>query len=211
MSALSRRQALAGMSATAAVAAAPATAIAATSTADRSAWDAAMRDLARARAASDAFDAKLTRIEAAFDRLSAKVPHVTIEGSEAYYGRTLTTADNQNVRWLRSSAKHVRYIEECAYDGHRWATQLIDAADARDAKIKRISDRLGRDAAIEHYDALSQRICDAEERLMNMPAPDGEALLWKVDKLWKPETDIWSEDYTRQTHSDLRRMLGAAA
>jgi hypothetical protein len=40
-----------------------------------------------------------------------------------------------------------------------------------------------------------------------MPAPDGEALLWKVQQLYKPGEGEWSEGVEDQTHADLRRLL----
>ena len=40
-----------------------------------------------------------------------------------------------------------------------------------------------------------------------MPAPDGEALLWKIERLYKPGEGMWEEGYEDQTHADIRRFL----
>ena len=81
------------------------------------------------------------------------------------------------------------------------------ATDARDAKIKAIDEWLGRSAAIKHFDALSEAISNTEEILLNLPAPDGEALLWTVNRLYAPGEGLWEPDYEAQTQADLRRFL----
>ena len=87
--------------------------------------------------------------------------------------------------------------------------QLVDAADARDAQLAAIDKRLGRSAANDHYDRLSGAIGDAEEVLLNIPAPDGEALLWKVKRLYAEGEGVWEAGYEAQTHADLRRILSS--
>ena len=164
---LSGRQSLAGLSVlgTAAIPGAQAATKAATPQSSSGAWDKAMADLERAKAAHEAYDAPYSCIEEAFKAEANKVLHVTVE----MRGRP--------------------------------------AADARNAKIKAIDKRLGRSAAVKHSDALSEVISNAEEILLNLPAPDGEALLWKVNRLYAPGEGLWEPDYEAQTHTDLRRFL----
>lgn len=202
---MNRREMLTGMVVAGATVALPVAAIAKSLPASRAAWDAAMADLERAKAASDAFDGPLCRIEEAFQAECDKVPHVTIKGGG--YGVSLTTADRHVVARARHGSKSLRYVEQCAYADAKAEQQLADAADARDAKIAAIDNRLGRSVAHAHSDALSNAICEAEEILLTMPAPNGEALLWKVNRLYAPGEGIWEPDYEAQTHADLRRFL----
>ena len=64
------------------------------------------------------------------------------------------------------------------------------------------------------YERLITAQCTEEDALMVMPAPDGGALQWKLDKLLEPENDggtpCWSRDYVQQTVADYRRLLGDA-
>jgi hypothetical protein len=201
---VNRREVLTGMALTGAAVAIP-TAAMSTARPDRRAWDRAFAALQAAQKASDDFDAQFWRIEEAFKAEADKVPHVTIESGG--YGRPLTTADQDVVRRARHGSASLRYVEICAYADVKAEQQLADAADARDAQIKAIDDRLGRSTANDHYDKLSEAICDAESVLLKMPAPDGEALLWKVNRLYAPGEGIWEPDYEAQTQADLRRLL----
>ena len=204
---LSGPQSLAGPSVlgTIAIPGAQAATKAATSQSSRSAWDKAMADLERAKAASDAFDAPFLRIEDTFKAEADKVPHVTVEGGG--YGRLMTTADRDVVMYARKSCSSLRNVEACAYADAKARQQLVDVADARDATIAAIDKLLGRSAANNRYDTLTDAIVDAEELLLNMPAPNGDALLWKVNRLYTPGEGIWEAGYEAQTHADLHRFL----
>jgi hypothetical protein len=57
------------------------------------------------------------------------------------------------------------------------------------------------EAAFHHADELDDAVNAAETVLLDMPAPDGEALLWKVGHLYGPGEGIWSEGV------DLHRFL----
>lgn len=56
------------------------------------------------------------------------------------------------------------------------------------------------------------RVGDRETALMKMPAPNGAALRWKLDRALHVDfgeaTSAWSEEYVRQTIADYRRLLG---
>jgi hypothetical protein len=201
---VNRREVLTGMALASAATVIPAAATAASNVQpDRAAWDRAMAALNCAKAEADAFDDELWRIDAAYHFEADQVPHVTVEK----YGRTISTANRDEVAWARSGCKSLRYVETCAYEGAKADQQLVDAADARDAKLKAIDKRLGYGAAHDHNDALTDAIVEAEEVLLNMPAPDGEALLWKVNRLYPEGEGIWEAGYEAQTQADLRRFL----
>jgi hypothetical protein len=121
----------------------------------------------------------------------------------------LTTANRFDVIGARLDCASLRYVEACAYADVKARQEFVDAADKRDELIAEIDQRFDWDAVNERTDALSDAICDAEAVLLDMPAPDGEALLWKVNRLYKPGEGIWSEGVEDQTHSDLHRFLSS--
>ena len=200
---MNRREVLTGMAVAGATVALSAPTIAKSVPASRAEWDAALAELKRAKAASDAFDPELTRIDEAYQTAVDQVPHVIVEID----GRKISTANEMEVSWARNGSRSLRYVEACAYSSVKASQQLVDAADARDAQLKAIDERFGWRAANSHYDALSEAICDAEQVLLQLPAPDGEALLWKVNRLYAPGEGIWEPGHEDQTHADLRRFL----
>jgi hypothetical protein len=205
---LSRRETLVGIALCGATAATPiagATIAIATQQPDRKAWDRAMVNYERAVAASDAYDAEYEHIAAAHLSAVEAVPHVTMPSVAR--GRTVTTADRHDVLMARSSCRSLRYVEACAYDDLKADQAFVDAADKRDAVIAGIDRRFDWDAVNERYDALSSAIGDTETVLLAMPAPDGEALLWKVNRLYTPGEAGWAEGVEDQTHADLHRLL----
>ncbi len=202
---MNRREVLTGIAIASAATVIPAAALAASSQPDRAAWDRAMAELNRAKATADAFDPDLWRIDDAYRAEAEQVPHATVEGGG--YGRTLTTADHDVVMYARTDCKRLRYVEACAYSDARARHQFVVLADARDAKLDAIDRRLGFSAAHDHSDKLSEAIGDAEEVLLRMPVPDGDALLWKVTRLYPEGEGVWSEGWEAQTHADLRRLL----
>lgn len=199
---VTRRETLVGIATAGALATIPAVPALAV-VASRRDWDAAMANLTAAHAASDAMEAKVERIDRAFNRLCDKVPHAVMPTS----GGWKSTADDREIRWTRSSQASVRHVETCAYADQRADFAYLTAADARQAKIKTIGDRLGRDAAHDRYDALTNEICAAEQALLDMPAPDGEALMWKINRLYSPADSLWEPSFVAQTHADLSRFL----
>jgi hypothetical protein len=62
--------------------------------------------------------------------------------------------------------------------------------------------------ANDQHDALAERLSHVEDTIMNTPAPDGEALLWKMENFFTPEDTPWAEDYADQFYADARRLLG---
>jgi len=156
--------------------------------------------------ASNNFDAEFDRICECYEAEVEKIPHVVIQRSP--FGARLTTANPHDVAMARTSAKTLRYVEECAYRDTKVTQDFVDAADKREAKVAEIDDRLGYTAANDKYDALIQAMCDAEELLMKLPAPDGAALLWKFEQLDKRAP--WLSEKEPQTYADLRRFLSDA-
>lgn len=75
----------------------------------------------------------------------------------------------------------------------------------RTAAIKSISDDVWAES-----EEFAGAVADAESDLMGMPAPQRQALLWKLEKLLEitgDSTPSWSADYAAQTLADMRRLL----
>ena len=132
---MNRREVLTGMAVAGATVALSAPTIARGLPASRSAWNKAMANLDRAKAASDAYEPEYWRIEAAYRADVESVPHVMVQTAS----RSVSTADLHEVAWARHSARNTRYVEACAYDLVRDNQRLADAADARDAQIAAIN------------------------------------------------------------------------
>jgi hypothetical protein len=98
-------------------------------------------------------------------------------------------------------------VADQAFYAARDAVPHVVLADERDAEIERLDKLHGWSAAHDTYEAAIARQCDAEGQLLRMPAPDGEALMWKVESLYKPGDGLWGEGVEDQTHADLRRFL----
>ena len=68
----------------------------------------------------------------------------------------------------------------------------------------------------EHHEALSEAHCDADSVAMATPAPDGEALAWKMAQLFGPKAmegedghlPPWTQSYVAQTFADIARLTG---
>lgn len=69
--------------------------------------------------------------------------------------------------------------------------------------------------AEDEAEALVEAFSDTERALLDMPAPDGAALRWKLDRILDggingPWTESYARDFIRQTVVDYRRLLGDA-
>lgn len=63
------------------------------------------------------------------------------------------------------------------------------------------------DQVYENEDAFGELLSDAEEALMNTPAPDLAALRWKLNKA---ASSCYSREYLAQMHEDMDRLMGPA-
>jgi len=63
----------------------------------------------------------------------------------------------------------------------------------------------------EEWERLADEEATAADALMATPAPDGIALLWKLRRLLKLESDgntpMWAGHYVAQTRIDMGRIL----
>lgn len=93
----------------------------------------------------------------------------------------------------------------------------IDAVRKWRAADQRACDATGIDQLGDHCDEACDAYVDALDVLVEMPAPDLPALLWKLEYLMAAEADegrstpSWSPEYVSQTIADMRRLLSAEA
>lgn len=221
---LSRRAALGAFTAAAGLAAVPISAAAAKiGTTDRTAWDRAFKVMQKAQAAYEADFRYYLPMHDRCNRATEAVPHVTLR-PDPYSGRLqpVTTADTGFVHESRRMVKEVaegrRWLETEKYASLKQHFELCKdvaaAADARDAEIRRIQEGYGYWPATERNEALCSAMCDAEDALIEMPAPDNEALLWKLDHLFGPDarsadgnSASWARDYIDVVVADARPLL----
>ena len=71
------------------------------------------------------------------------------------------------------------------------------------------------DHIAERMDALGCELSDAEDDLLDLPAPHEAALRWKIEFVMKDEGDgflsPWSKGAVKQTLADAARLLPTAA
>ncbi len=216
---ISRRAALAAIGSAGAVATVPVAAVAA-SAVDRTAWDEAMQAYEAAKAEDEAFNAVFDRLYNRCRAAEEAIPHTTLQ-PDPYSGRVVpvTTTDRDFVIEARRLVDKVAagkcYLETERYPSLGKHYQLCQdvkaAADKRDRQVRIVRAHFGMDEAEEKWEALGQRAYEAEWALMNTPAPDALALLWKLEKLLAADpngsTDSWAEHAVKQTMSDARRLL----
>lgn len=210
------------MTAMTAIAAAPAAATIparahARANADRRAWDAAMARFRIAENESAEIGERRDLIEARFYSDREKIPHITV-GPDYFTGRTqpVSTEDISMVASARCIVRelaegrrvHVPGLPGLA-EHNQFCRELAAAAGRRDALIKALDEELGYSKAEAEADAAVDRCCAARDVLLAMPAPDGAALLWKLDWLFFSD-HLWADGYIDQTVADARTMFGAA-
>ena len=70
------------------------------------------------------------------------------------------------------------------------------------------------DANADRMQALADAYCEAEDALMEMPAPNARALQWKMETVFNPGsdgfTDSWRADYVKPLLDDIARLAGRA-
>ena len=206
---LSRRQALAGLSVLGAVAI-PTVASTKTTIArpDRRAWDSAMAHLKRCEAAFNRSDEGYDAFLQAYERARPS--------KDIIDWREFSCMDRDYVARVMSIDEYER--ERLASEGRLWWAKNPEACRARiraafDSvrEFRRLEmeagERTGYRAYDEKHEAISDRHYNALTALVEMPAPDSEALLWKINHLFTEANVDWSEEYTAQFFTDARRLL----
>jgi hypothetical protein len=144
--------------------------------------------------------------------------------ADPYLGRGsgVTTANRHVVSIARRRVEdwdagkaHVEDYIRKEFEAHIADCRAVVMADEeRKAEIAAIQQRHGYGPAEERWEALTDAAVEAEWALMDMPAPDTDALLWKLEKLLEADesgTDCWSAEAVAQTVSDMRCLLARGA
>ena len=123
----------------------------------------------------------------------------------AAYLKIDAEADAALAAW---NAARDRYIELTGRDTH------IEPFD------KEAAEASGFTALNENIDDEGERVSEAIDALIQLPAPDAAALLWKLNYIIASEIDdegeggstpCWSGAFVAQTIADMRRILGGEA
>jgi hypothetical protein len=195
----------------------PAVAMPAT-TADRMAWEAAMQNLERIKAEDAVFTPIYNRIHAAWeagrpslDMIDWRALNTHSAADRSHFARSMDLdahwrqfLDGEGKWWFAKNPEQKKAKYRAALD----TVQAFRDAEARNDRDTGMAE------ADERYEAFGEAIADAESALMDIPAPDLEALRWKLDQLLEPNSEhstaAWSRDYVAQTVADYHRLLGDA-
>lgn len=84
------------------------------------------------------------------------------------------------------------------------------------AAQKRWDKQSGYDKVVDEFQGRIDVMCERADALMGFPAPNLQALCWKLEKVLEPEdshdsTPCWNKSYVRQTVEDFRRLLVGSA
>lgn len=179
---------------------------------DPVAWETAMAELEQAQAAYEIADAEDDRIAALYWTEVNAIPDC-VEQKHGMGSGTMSAANRRDVSMAYRAlvavyddsvkAQYQPYLDACR--------RIVDHAVLRQRKIAEIDQRFGYSIASEHLDQTIRVLSARESTLIQMPAPDRTALLWKIEKLLTIEDDStspWCGGYVSQTLADARRLLG---
>lgn len=182
---------------------------------DRAKWDCAMRKCLAAKHAVEDDDKLHASIMQAFEREAPSYEQIDFSAFPFADRKAVAHTLDLDVRWERFLACEGRswFPEPSSRDAviarHKASFDSVRAYRSQRAALDR---RLGVSAAADRNDALNDAYTAAIDDLIEMPAPDGPALLWKLEYLldcgtsgWSPG---WNDDYVQQALADARRLLG---
>jgi len=178
---------------------------------DRSAWDNAMAAFEVAKAHYQASYRRYNEAERQYrqnqpKRPEVKHPYLFGMSDDYLYDRADLQALAANLATLPNSAA---------------AKKAIDAIRDYRARSAIVRKTVGYDALCEAMERDCDAACGLEAALMQLPAPDGTALLWKLEVAFGSDrapfpdgveyTPSLSREYLAQTFADMRRLLSGEA
>lgn len=188
---------------------------------DRRAWKRAFAAMEKAKAALDADDQIYDRINSKYRAACQAIPHVTTQATyEDYAGQraTMTTAEPEHVVLAKRMLRGLKSYGADSADYVATCRELLAAHEEREAAMQRINDSLGYGAAYDRNEDLGHAAYEAETALILMPAPDAEALLWKLDNLFGAGatgdgdySPSYSMEWINRIIADVRDLTGAEA
>ena len=184
---------------------------------DAAAWDAAMDEFIKADAECRAFEPTVLQAFEAYDAQRPRAEDLRIDRL-SFGGKT--------VEFIAHGMDLDRHWEEFLAGKCKWwwgdkiearKKAELDSIRAYRKERQRVATATGVDDASRKADDLSEAATDAEDKLMAMPAPHWEAVLWKQDRLFG-DLDVeagnvpsWSNEYVKPFFDDIRRLAGEAA
>lgn len=212
--AVSRRDAITAAVATGAAAAMPITGIAAASE-NTFAWTMAWADYQRIQREHEEANRLYEVAAARFEALRPSIESVdtaNLPGAPFVDRQELENTYDTEKAWAQFLAGE----DKCwwAKDPETRKAKVRAALDSLDAYRKRRDHARAvtkLDAYGEASDETGDRLSDAESRLWKLPAPNGEAVLWKVRRLFGPDCSLWESEITDQVFADLEQFLGGRA
>lgn len=181
--------------------------------ASRTEWEASLARYNKATAEADEFDPEYERLEAIWRK--------GLPSMDSIHWEAFPFADRDHVARilnLEAAEQHHRrglgkwwWAKDAAASLAKFRAALDSVQQFRDA-LERHEIESGFRAASDHYERLTEAICDASEELMAMAAPDAAALRWKLDYLKNNDGSFaaYDAEYMRQTIDDIARILGPA-
>lgn len=207
---MNRRQALIGMTAIATLGATPVAGAMLINNrqSDRRAWDSAFAHMERTKHIADALGEKWDRLAEAREAAMPSSDHIDF--------REFAFTPKLEVLHSYDLDRHERH--QLADEGKTWWAKDPEAFRAKvraacDAVRQWRCDKEALDGRLD-FTRVSQQQEDASEAysaaldvLVELPAPDAEALLWKIRYLFTSTDTAWVEEYTAQFHRDAERLL----
>ena len=173
-----------------------------TLSADRSAWEAAMRAYETAKQVDERYDAEVYR--PLFEHVERVAPRPDLQF-------TITAKSGC------SATYHLLPGDLHEYDNHDSILYRRAAAEVRERWLayRAEYERSGLDEVETQWDANAQAVYDAKWAVLDMPAPDHAALLWKANELFGEECiaeengscPSWSAKVMANFMADARRLL----
>ncbi len=219
---VNRRTALAAIGTVGTLAAIPAAAATTNQSTDRSAWDQAFRRMEHTKSVADADSAVFDKIAAAWEagRPSMDAIHwrefsiVNGFGQDRFHVAYMLDVEaewqdflsRENKTWWAPDPAHNKRTKE------RRRAALDSVLEFR-RKNEEHNRATGYTQAAERNDRLDEARYNAKWDLIRTPAPDGEALLWKLETLFGPDAchdgsvTPWSEEAIAPVMADARRLL----
>ncbi len=219
---LTRRAALAGLAGAPVSMMALGIPAAATTGEDRTAWDRAFTIYQRAKAAAEADNAAFERLEEAYLASFPSMDSIDFRQLSVFNGfghNRLHIAYRMDVEqeWQDFLARENKTWWAVDPEQNRKTKERRRAALDSVLEFRRKVEEHGKNTsyteAAERNDRLDEASYNAKWDLIRTPAPDGEALLWKLETLFGPDAcdngsvTPWSEEAIAPVMADARRLL----
>lgn len=183
------------------------------SQADRAQWDAALARYNQTKADCEAYDAVWHAIHEQFTATKPSLDSIDWREFPGVCDRDrFARTEDVDRRWqafLAGEGKTWWGDAESIKARHRAA---LDSIVAYRVALERHDGVIGMSAAADHSEKLTDLHSEADEAVMNLPAPDLAALRWKIERFRDNDGDLdcWTDKFVAQTYADLARLIPVA-